>query len=120
MDAAIDRIEAYAQRKGGENPEVRDAVERVRNARGQDELHVRLFRTEALADLLDAVEEAEGREPVEPLEVKKVPELRQIANEQGVEGSVSEMNKGQLIDAINSKRQDDKCSEDQDEGEDNV
>lgn len=104
-DAAIDRIEAHAKSIGGEHPEIVEAAEAVRTAGRRDEVHTRLFRLEAIADLLEVIDEKTAGDKADPLENKTVPELREIANEEGVGGSVSQLNKAELIDAINDKRE---------------
>lgn len=106
-DEAVDKIQAHAKSISSDHPEVVDAVERVRNTSGPDEEHTRVFRLEAIADLLEVIDEKTAGEKADPLEVKTVPELRQIAKEEGVEGSVSQFNKQELIDAINEKREED-------------
>jgi hypothetical protein len=106
QDAAMDRIEAHAKSISKEHPDVAEAAERVRDVRGPDEAHTRVFRIEAIADLLETIDEGEATESeaADPLEVKTVPVLREMARGEGVEGSVSQMNKPDLIDAINERR----------------
>lgn len=109
-DESIERIEAHAKSIGGEKPELKDAAERVRHPRGPDGVaapdleHGQVFRLMALADLLEAADEVTPGDKADPLEEKTVPELRQLANEEGVEGAVSQMKKSDLVDAINAKR----------------
>ena len=99
----MERIEAHAQRKNtSEHKQVQQKVEALREVRGPDEAHTRVFRLKAIADLLDAIEEAEGREAPDRLEVKRVPELKAIAADKGVEGA-SDMKKAELIQAIRQK-----------------
>lgn len=101
-DAAAERIEAHANSIAGNHQDVVEVVERVRTARGPDEMHTRLFRLEAIADLLEKIDELKGGEKADPLEAKRVPELRQIAEENGVDNP-SELKKAQLIQAIRAK-----------------
>ncbi len=60
---AIARIEASAESLGGDNPEVVEAIEDVRDPKGPDgvrapdALHAQVFRLQALADLLEVVNE---------------------------------------------------------------
>lgn len=99
----MDRMESHAQSVAGENPEIAEAIERVRTVRGPNEEHTRVFRLEAIADLWeklgDVTADAKADEPGEPLEAKRVAELRQIADEAGIE-NVSQTRKPQLIEAI--------------------
>lgn len=110
-DESIERIEAHAKSIGGDKPELKEAAERVRDPRGPDGVqapdleHAQVFRLMALADLLESADEVTPGDKADPLEEKTVPELRQIAKDEGVEGSVSQMNKGELVDAINEKRE---------------
>lgn len=103
QDEAVERIAAHAESIGGDNQEVVDAVERVRDVRGPDEQHVRVFRTEAVADLMELLDELITGESADPLEIKTVPQLKGIAKSEGVEG-YSDLNKSQLISAINQNR----------------
>ena len=103
-DEAVEKIQAHSKSIGGEEPEIVEAVERVRTASGPDEEHTRVFRLEAIADLLEAIDEKTPGNKADPLEEKSVAQLKQLAHEEGVRGSISQMNKGQLIDAINDKR----------------
>jgi Rho termination factor, N-terminal domain len=107
QDEAMDKIEAHAKSISEEQPEVVEALQRARTVTGPDELHTRVFRLQAIADVFEALDSgsATSGEAADPLEVKTVPELREIAKEEGVEGSVSQMNKGELIDEINAKRE---------------
>lgn len=113
----MERIEAHAQRKNtSEHKQVQQKVEALREVRGPDEAHTRVFRLEAIADLLDAIEEAEGREAPDRLEVKKVPELKAIAQDKNVEGA-SDMKKADLIQAIRNAESEEGNQENADEEE---
>lgn len=107
----MERIEAHAQRKNTDtHKQVQQKVEALREVRGPDEAHTRVFRLEAIADLLDAIEEAEGREAPDRLEAKRVPELKAIAADKGVEGA-SDMKKADLIRAIRNAENSDESSD---------
>lgn len=103
QDEAVERIAAHAQSIGGDNAEVVEAVERVRAVRGMDEQHIRVFRTEAVADLMKLLDEIITGSASDPLEAKTVPQLKGIAKSEGIEG-YSDLNKPQLIAAINENR----------------
>lgn len=105
QDEAVERIAAHAQSIGGTNTDIVDAVERVRNVRGPDEQHIRVFRTEAVADLMQLLDEAITGTETSPLEAKTVPQLRGIAKAEGIEG-YSNMNKAALITEIEHNRAD--------------
>lgn len=108
-DESIERIEAHARSIGGDKPELKEAAERVREPKGPDGIpapdleHAQVFRLMALADLLEAADEVTPGEKADPLEQKTVPELRQLAGEEGIE-NVSVMRKPELIDALNESR----------------
>ena len=105
QDAAVERIARHAEHLGGDDPEVVEAVERVRDVNGPDEQHVRVFRTEAVADLMQLLDEllASGKSE-EDLEDKTVVELRQIATTEGVSGAGSIRRKQELVSAIRENR----------------
>lgn len=68
QDAAIERIRAHARSVAGENPEIAEAAERVKNVPNRpDENHARVFRLEAIADLLERLDEltSAGEQPTE-------------------------------------------------------
>jgi hypothetical protein len=100
----MERIEAHANSIAGDHPEIVEAAERVRTVRGPDEMHTRIFRIEAVADLMQLIDELKGGEVADPLEAKKVPELRQIAHEKGIENA-SELKKAELIEAIRAEEE---------------
>lgn len=112
LDEDTDRIAAHARNIAGDHPALIEATERIQDPRGPDGVaapdleHAQVFRTKAVADLLEIADRiVNGEEQIaDPLEVKTVPELRQIAKDEGVEGSVSQMPKAELVDAINEKR----------------
>ncbi len=105
QDEAARRIEAHARSIGGDHPDIVEAAERVKNAKGLDEQHTRVFHLQAIADLLEKVDEVTSGKAADPLEGKSVKELREIAKEEGVGGSVSQMNKHQLLDEIRANRE---------------
>ena len=112
QDAAMERIEAHANSIADNHEDITEAAERVRDARGPDESHTRVFRLEAIADLLEKIDELKGGSVADPLEVKKVPELRQIAREKDIEGA-ADLNKAELIEAIRQNE----AEEDENDGE---
>jgi hypothetical protein len=105
-DEAVERIEAHARSISNNHEDVVEAVECVRDARGPDEEHTRLFRLEAIADLLEKIDELKGGEVADPLEAKKVPELQELAKSRGVKRT-SDKNKTELIEAIRQKENED-------------
>jgi len=56
----MQRIKEDAEELAGDNPEVAEAAERIRTIRAPDEDHARVFRIEAIADLMDAIVEAKA------------------------------------------------------------
>lgn len=81
-DAAVQRIEARAKSIGGKNPEAAKAIEAVRDVRGPDEEHIRVFRLEAIADLQEVMEgKGGGLESVEGIGPELAHELRQSGYE---------------------------------------
>jgi hypothetical protein len=66
-DEAILKIEAHAESIGGDNPEIIDALEKVRDPKGWDGVrapdaeHEQVFRLQALADLMEKVDEIRSR-----------------------------------------------------------
>ena len=108
QDAAIERIEAHARSLAGESPELAEAAQRIKNVKAQDQDHERLFRLEAVADLLALVDEitageANGNDSGDLLEDKNVSELKDIAKDEGVEAPYK-LNKAELIEAIRKQR----------------
>jgi hypothetical protein len=112
QDVAMDRIEAHANSIAGEHPDIAEAAERVRSARGPDEAHTRVFRLEAIADLIELIDEITEGEKADPLEAKTASELREMAKAKGVKRT-SDKNKDDLIAAIRNAE----AGEDEDTGD---
>ena len=110
QDAAMDRIEAHANSIAGDHPEIAEAAQRIRDARGPDENHTRVFRLEAIADLVELIDEITEGEKADPLEGKKVAELRSIATQKGVENP-QDLKKAELVEAIREAEAKDKDEE---------
>jgi hypothetical protein len=108
----MDRIEAHANSIAGEHPDIAQAAERVRGARGPDEAHTRVFRLEAIADLIELIDEITEGEKADPLEAKTASELREMAKAKGVKRT-SDKNKDDLIAAIRNAE----AGEDEDTGD---
>lgn len=106
QDDAVEKIAAHAQSIGGQDKDVVEAVEAIRNVRGMDEQHIRVFRTEAVANLMEVLDKQITGSAADPLEASTVPELKGIAKREGVQ-NYSDMNKSELIHAINASRRSD-------------
>ena len=95
----MDRIEAHANSVAGDHPDIAEAAQRLKSVRGPDEAHTRVFRLEAIADLVELIDEVTEGEKADPLEGKKVAELRSIATQKGVENP-QDLKKAELVEAI--------------------
>jgi hypothetical protein len=105
QDEAVRRIEAHCNSIGGDAPEIAEAAERVQNVSGPDEVHERVFRLEAVADLLEAVDNSVSSDPAEDdLDALTKAELLTVAQEEGVEVRQSD-SKDEIKDAIRSERE---------------
>ncbi len=102
-DDAVDRIEAHAKSLGDEHPDIVDAAERVREARGPDEEHSRVFRLEAIADLMERIDELTAGQKADPLEEKNKEELYGLGRDEGADVKRSD-NKADLLMKIRQNR----------------
>lgn len=70
-NAAIERIQENLIELAGDDPEAAEVADRVKTARGPDEVHTRLFRMEAIADLTDTVRDNQPKAAKAATEVSK-------------------------------------------------
>jgi pyruvate/2-oxoglutarate dehydrogenase complex dihydrolipoamide acyltransferase (E2) component len=85
---AVERASAHAESIAGENEKVAEKIEELRAVRGRDALHEETYRLEALADLLEAVDEATAGDAAKPQRtggVNATPAAMEKADELGVD-----------------------------------